>query len=127
MAAELGFFIRKLELYRQILAETEKQSRLIDENDLDGLCASLEARQALMDAVDGQNAAAAGAAAPPELRREMAGVLQSIDSLDRENRHKVESLAGNLSSGFREVKAQRSIMAYAQPAGTGARFVDKEG
>jgi hypothetical protein len=132
MAALTGLLGEKLALLSRILAETEAESRAIACADLDGLCASLEARQALMDAVDALDgriaaATAGGGGAAQSLRAEMGGLLRRIAALDGENRRRAGELAGTFADDTRQIKAQKSLKAYLPEAGGESRFVNREG
>lgn len=120
---------KKLSLLQSVLAETEKQREFIAKRDVDGLCDSLAARQAMMDAIDGldRQIAALPAGVGEAQAQEIRAVLERIIGLDDENRRGITGMTEGVASGFREVSAQRSVMAYTQAASSGSKFVDKEG
>ncbi len=120
---------QKLALLHSLLVETEKQKSLIEANDLEGLVASLEARQAQMEAIDGLDRRIA--MIPPEAGQgqanEIYDVLEQLVKLDRENRRKASVMAEALKTDSREVAVLRSMKAYAVPVDRSSKFVDKEG
>ena len=129
MESRAGLLGRKLTLLRDVLAETERQQGFIAAGDVEGLLQSLAARQAAMDAVDALDGhiAALPDGEDDELAGQIHGLLGRIVGLDDENRRNAAGMAKGLTSGFREISAQRSMMAYGQAVDRGGRFVDKEG
>ncbi len=120
---------QKLTLMKALLDETEKQKKLIAADDLDGLAQSIEARQALMDAIDGldHRIAALPHDGRPGNTEQIRATLEQIVKLDLENRRGALAMAEGLKESSREVAVMKGLMAYAMPVDRSSKFVDKEG
>lgn len=120
---------QKLTILQELLGETEKQRGLIAAGDVEGLSGSIAARQTLMDAIDALDGRIA--ALPPAkagaANGEIHTLLERILRIDGENRQNAASMTTNLTAGFREVSAQRNMMAYMPSGDRSSKFVDKEG
>jgi hypothetical protein len=126
----------KRKLLGELHAEVQRQAAFIAAGDLDGLQASIEARQRLMDAIDridgrlprqAGSSAFSGDAKASKLLEEIGSLLGEIIAADNENRKNAGALAESIMSGLRETRAEKSLLAYAVSPPAESKFVNRKG